>query len=330
MTDSLYDVIGLGNALVDILVFVDEQFLSDHNLTKSSMLLCTQEDQSQLLNDLSTFSQSSGGSAANTVASLAGLKNAAGLIGSVSSDEWGTFYKSELQSLGVAPLIETVEGATGTSIVMITPDSERTMNTHLGSASTVPAHSFLQELSNTRLLYIEGYAYDTDDQKYAAQQAIERVHDAGNVVAISLSDAGCVERHHEDFLRLLKNVDIVVGNESEFCQLFGIPVQEITHEILSNHKHMCSNIAVITQSARGCTVMDSTSIFSVEARVPSQLVDLTGAGDQFTAGFLHGLLHDKPLLVCAQYGIELATRVIAQVGSRLEISDLDHFMIKNS
>ncbi len=330
MTSSHFDIIGMGNAIVDILSFVDEYFLASHQLTKSSMQLSSQESQTEILRELDSFTQMSGGSAANTIASIAGMNLNAGFIGCVAHDSWGEFYFNDLVTLGVTPLLGDVEGITGTSVILITPDSERTMHTHLGAASHVSPHSWDKELSHAKLLYIEGYAYDTRDQKNAANKAVEIVHSCGNKVAISLSDAACVDRHHSDFIELTKHADIAIGNEAEFCRLFDIAEQEITNEILIANKHLCSDITVVTQSSRGCTVTDGETIFSVPAQAPEKLVDLTGAGDQFAAGFLSGILSHRTLRESAQWGVELATRVIAHVGSRIVISDLTQIASKYS
>lgn len=330
MTNPHFNVIGIGNALVDILCFVEDEFLATHELTKSTMQLSTHEHQSQLLHSLPEFTQASGGSAANTVASLAGLGLNAALIGSVGADSWGDFYSDDLKKMHVTPLVAQSSDQTGTSIVLVTPDSERTMHTHLGAAARVPSHTYSEELSTCHILYTEVYAFDKAQQKVAALRAIENVHNHDNTVAISLSDAGCVQRHQEDFIKLVQQSDIVFGNESEFCQLFEIDEQPISYELLTAHRQLSGKTTVLTQSARGCTVMTQDAIFSTPAKTPAQLIDLTGAGDQFAAGFLYGVLTGQPLVDCAHLGIDLATEVISHVGPRIDISDLVRIATKSS
>lgn len=320
-----HEVIGIGNAIVDILALVDDEFITAHQLEKSSMRLCTRDDQQLILDDISDFTATSGGSAANTISSLAGLGLETGFIGTIANDEWGTSFKSSLTAIGAETYVNVVDNpavSSGTSVILVTPDSERTMNTHLGAAADITTDSIKDDvISSSGITYVEGYLYDTDEQKHAVEKAFRIAHDNSQRVALTLSDSFCVVRHREDFLSLIKNVDIVFANESEICTLWDIEQRDVTHDDIRAHQDMCAPVTVITKSERGCTVLDNNELISVDA-IETELVDLTGAGDQFAAGYLYGVSHGWSTHRCAHAGIVLATHVISQMGPRIETKDL--------
>ena len=321
------DVISIGNAIVDILVVVDDEFLEEHNLVKSTMRLCSAQEQQAILGGISEFSHASGGSAANTVSSIAGLGAKAGFLGSIANDHWGLMFEESFKKTGVVILVETIidaELSTGTSAILVTPDSERTMNTHLGAAAYISRSTIRPDIiKQTPILFVEGYAFDKESAKDAMTTAVKLSQASGNRVAVTLSDPECVNRHHADFVELINEVDIVFANEAEICRLWEIENQQIDENIIEKYSKLTAPITVITQSERGCTVISEGNSFSLPAISPNKLIDVTGAGDQFAAGFLFGLVRNWDLATSAKFGIELATLVISRIGPRLEKYELE-------
>ena len=322
-------VVAIGNAIVDIVAYTDNSFLVSHNLTKSAMQLCSRKEQDSLLGGLTVQSHTSGGSAANTMTSLAGLGLHSGFIGTVADDEWGKIFIKSLEDARVTSYVEKIvneDVSSGTCVVLVTPDSERTMNTHLGAAAHITKATLdLKVIRAAPYLYIEGYAYDRDSEKAAVIHAMKIARAAKNSVVLALSDAACVERHHRDFSHLVKNVDIIFANEAELCALFGVNEQVVTEQLLLANKDLCAPLTVVTQSERGCLIMNNSTIVSLPARTPDTLVDLTGAGDQFAAGFLFGIINNYSLEWSGKCGIVLATEVISRLGPRIDLHKLEAF-----
>jgi sugar/nucleoside kinase (ribokinase family) len=328
--NNAYEIIGIGNAIVDLLEHVEEEFIVRHNLQKSAMQLCTREQQVMLLSQLSEPTIEAGGSVGNSMSTigLLGLKSA--FIGNVAHDDLGDRYIESIQQSNVdflTPKQHSTLG-TGTSVILITPDSERTMNTFLGEAAQISPDSIPHdELKSCRILFIEGYAYENDPQRSAAILATSIVKDHGGLVALTLSDPWCVQKHREQFLKLLPNVDYLLCNHDEFREMFGIDIDSIT----SSTRDACEEISsltsaqvIVTRSHQGCSIIDGTTISSLPAIAPDEVRDVTGAGDQFAAGFLSGCRMGYSLEQSAQLGIQLATKVISKIGPRLtpqEIND---------
>ncbi|HMS24868.1 MAG TPA: adenosine kinase [Acidimicrobiia bacterium] len=326
---SQLNVVAIGNAIVDIVAFADNSFLDSHKLSKSAMQLCSRKEQDALLSEVIVQSYASGGSAANTMTTLAGLGLRSGFIGTVADDEWGKTFNSSLEDARVVSYVEKIVSkdiSSGTCVVLVTPDSERTMNTHLGAAAHITKDALdLEVIRATPYLYIEGYAYDRDNEKATVLHAMNISRSAKNSVALSLSDAACVERHHQDFCQLVKKVDILFANEAEICALFGVNEQVVTEQLLRANKEVCAPLTVVTQSERGCLIMNNSTFVSLPARAPDTLVDLTGAGDQFAAGFLFGLINNYSLEHAGKCGIVLATEVISRLGPRITRPKLEAF-----
>ena len=320
------EIVAIGNAIVDVLTFVDDEFLLRHNIEKSSMNLCSHIEQENLFSEVEDFVCEAGGSAANTINSLAGLGVNSGFMGVIANDHWGLMFEESFRRSGAVSLVEmkdTAESVSGTSLVLITPDSERTMNTHLGTASKISSSTFRDEiLLTTPLLYIEGYAFDEPESKQAVLHAIEICHSKNQLGSLTLSDQHCVARHQEDFINLVGKVDILFANEKEILQLWKSTDSQISHDSISSNMDLLAPISVITQSERGCTVISNGDIIEVPAKTPTDLTDLTGAGDQFAAGFLFGAINGWDLTRSARFGVELATNVISQIGPRISPNEL--------
>ena len=323
----MYEVTGIGNAIVDILANVNDDFLLSHNLDKSVMYLTETDKQQLILKDLNDIKIVSGGSVGNTIATLSQLGVSSAFLGQTSNDTWGKSFEKDMEDIGVFTSLNVIEDntlASGTSVILITPDGERTMNTNLGVSSLIDSQSIDEKvLTNSEILYIEGYLFDTNDSKNAIRRSINLSKSNNTKIALSLSDAFCVERHHDDFLELLKDVDILFANEAEICSLLRIPNQELTTEEIENVKNQLPAICAITQSDRGAIVISKEEVFSVDTTPIFSPQDLTGAGDQFAAGFIFGLVNDWSHNDCAKYGIELASRIIARIGSRFEKKELN-------
>lgn len=327
-TEDLYElqIVAIGNAIVDILASVDDELLARNSLTKASMHLCSHAEQDKLLSEVYDFSTEAGGSAANTINSLSGLGIKAGFMGTIADDHWGLMFEESFKQNGVTSLVETItdsETITATSVILITQDSERTMNTHLGASGLISKSTLnFDAISQSEILYIEGYAFDKPEAKQAVLNAVAHSHSLNNKVALTLSDPDCVKRHHADFIELISNVDIVFANESEMARLWQCSESDITPAYVKSKETVCPTTTIITQSERGCTIMDNGEILSVPAKMPTELVDLTGAGDQFAAGYLYGFINGWMPQLCGQLAVDLATNVIAKVGPRIKRSEL--------
>lgn len=323
---SQLEIVSIGNAIVDILSFVDDEVLVKHSLVKASMQLCSHLDQDNLLEDVNNFTTEAGGSAANTICSLSGLGIKAGFMGTISDDHWGLMFEESFKTNGVVSLVKTIRNSkitTATSVILITPDSERTMNTHLGVASFI-SESTIDEaaIASSPILYIEGYAFDKSQAKEAVLKAVTISHKNQNKVALTLSDPECVKRHRSDFIDLVSKVDILFANEHEISNLWGCERSELTLDFIQENAHNGAPITVITQSERGCCLLADSNVLHIPAITSGNIVDLTGAGDQFAAGFIFGLTKNWDIESCGRFGVQLATKVIAQVGPRINKDDL--------
>jgi hypothetical protein len=322
-----YDVASLGNAIVDVIASVDDRFLLTHGIAKGGMTLIDEFRAKELLKALadnhqalSSLHEVAGGSAANTMAGLASLGGTGLFVGKVFDDRLGGVFGKSMSAQGITFITPpTTQGSTTAScMIAVTPDGQRSMSTYLGACrELVPDDVDEAQIADANLLYIEGYLWDEETAKQASRKAIAAVKGAGGRVALSLSDSFCVGRFRDEFLHLLeRDVNILFANEDEAKALFQ---EEEFDGVLAKAKAW-GGIAAITRSAKGCVVMEEGQMHTVSAAPVAQVIDTTGAGDQFAAGFLFGLTHGKGLADCARLGATAAAEVISHYGARPETS----------
>ncbi len=323
-----FDVLGIGNAIVDVLTNVNDDFLRDEGLTKGSMTLVSEEEAASLYAKLGQCIECSGGSAGNTVAGLASMGARASYIGKIRDDQLGSVFRHDISAQGATfSTSSALEGpATAHCLVLVTPDAERTMCTYLGACVNLTEDDIDPDtVRASGISYLEGYLWDPEPAKNAFRKAIKITHDAGNKTSLSLSDAFCVGRHHKEFLNLVKNdIDILFANEEEIKMLYGT---DDVSEAAKQAQEDCE-IAAITLGAKGCIVTSKDEIGYVQSRNVNKLIDTTGAGDLFAAGFLYGLTKDKSVGECGAIGNLLAGEVITHMGARPDI-DLKKFVEQN-
>jgi adenosine kinase len=321
MVDAKYDVLGIGNALFDVLVRADEAFLARHGMTKGSMSLIDEARAAAIYGDMGPATEVSGGSAANTIVGVASLGARAAYVGKVKNDKIGELYVHDIRAAGVA--FETKPAsdgpATGCSYILVTPDGERTMNTYLGAAQDLSSADVdPAEIAASRIVYLEGYLWDPKNAKDAFVKAAKIAHDSRRKVALTLSDSFCVDRYRDEFLSLMRNgtVDIVFANESELHSLYMTSDFDTALRQLRNDV----NLGVVTRSEKGCMVVSVEDSVAVPASPIAQLVDTTGAGDLFAAGFLFGLARELPYRTAGQLGALAAAEIIQHIGARPQVS----------
>jgi sugar/nucleoside kinase (ribokinase family) len=314
--DTQYDVVGIGNAIVDILSFCDDAFLASEQLAKGSMQLVDEDRASSLYENVGQSTECSGGSVANSLAGLASLGANTAFIGKVSDDQLGSIFAHDIRSVGVNFTTPTSDTGMSTAncIVLVTPDAQRTMATYLGACSEVSAGDIDKDIiSASAITYIEGYLWDTENAKEAIRKAIDTAKNAGRKVAFTLSDTFCVDRHRDEFLELIKNdIDILFANESEVKSLMQLPSTELA---IASLRGLCSIVAV-TLGANGSTVLTKDSVVNVPTQAIAKVVDTTGAGDLYASGFLYGLSKGWDMNACAQLGNKCAGEIIQQLGAR--------------
>jgi len=318
MSEPLFAVAGIGNAIVDVLSRVDDDFLDRHGIARSAMTLIDEERAATLYDAMPAAVEISGGSAANTIAGLAAFGSKAAFIGKVKNDQLGQVFRHDITALGVAfdTAPSTRGAATARCLVMVTPDGERSMSTFLGaSVGLGPDDIDDAVIADAGVTYLEGYLWDPPAAKEAFKKAARLARRHARQVALSLSDAFCVERHRDSFLDLIRDeVDILFANEAEIKALYQVDVFD---EALQQVRKHC-RLAALTRSAAGSVVVAGDEVHVVEAiRIP-QLVDATGAGDLYAAGFLHGLAEARDLASCARLGSLAASEVISHMGARPE------------
>lgn len=322
-----YDVASLGNAIVDIIASVDDRFLLTHRVAKGTMTLVDEFRAHELLKALADNQQTmssphevAGGSAANTMAGLASLGGTGLFLGKVSDDRLGQVFAKSMSAIGVDfhNGASQSTAATATSMIAVTPDGQRSMNTFLGACREMtPDDVDAERVASARILYIEGYLWDEEKAKHATLKAIAAVKGAGGHIALSLSDPFCVGRFRDEFLHLLnRDVNILFANEDEAKALFET---EDFDGVIAAAKAW-GGIAAITRSAKGCVIVEESQVHEIPAAPVAQVVDTTGAGDQFAAGFLYGLTHGKGLADCGRLGALAAAEVISHYGARPETS----------
>ena len=321
MADAKYDVLGIGNAIFDVLVRTDEKFLAAHGMTKGGMALIDEARAASIYRDMGPATEMSGGSAANTIVGVANLGARAAYVGKVRDDQIGKLYTHDIRAAGVA--YETrpaADGpATGCSYILVTPDGERTMNTYLGAAQDLtPADIEPSQIEASRIVYLEGYLWDPKSAKEAFVKAATIAHGAGRQVALTLSDSFCVDRYRDEFLELMRKgtVDLIFANESELHSLY----QTADFDTALKQLRADTKLAVVTRSEKGCVVVSKDSVVAVPAFPIKELVDTTGAGDLFAAGFLFGLVRNAGHHNAGRFGALAAAEVIQHIGARPQVS----------
>ena len=307
-------IIGIGNAIVDVICKVEDEFLKKNNLAKSNMKLIDETEFKKLLGNLKIEETVSGGSVANSIVGLSQLDNKVGFIGKVSDDELGQKYEQGLRKENVQYFYNKKKEIlpTGTCLILITPDSERTMCTFLGTAGKINKTDIdIEAIKNSEITFLEGYLWDEGEPKEAFNEAIKY----SNKTAMSLSDKFCVDRHKKSFLELVHNkLDIIFANEQEILEL--INAKSFDEVVLFGRK--LNKTLVITRSDKGSVAINQNEMVECESQKNLKIVDLTGAGDLFAAGFLHGFINDKSIKESLEKGTEMASKIIQKIGARLD------------
>ena len=307
-------ILGIGNAIVDVICKVDDSFIVQNNLTKSTMKLFFDEEEfKRWLTNLKIEKTVSGGSVANSIVGLSQLGDRVGFIGKVSDDEFGGKYEEGLKNENVEYFYskKKEELPTGTCLILVTPDSERTMCTFLGTAGKINENDVSSvAIKKSEIIFLEGYLWDEGEPKKAFDKAINNA----NKVAMSLSDLFCVDRHKPHFLNLVKNnLDITFANEQEITSL----IEAKNFEEVINFSKQLNKLVIVTRGEKGAVAINGNEVIETDIRKNLKIVDLTGAGDLFAAGFLHGYINKLSTKDCLEKGTEMSSKVIQQIGARL-------------
>ena len=307
-------ILGIGNAIVDVICKVEDQYLIDNELTKSTMKLVDQFEFQKLLSTLKIDQTISGGSVANSIVGLSQLGNDVGFIGKVNADDLGQKYEEGLTKEKVQYFYNKKKEIlpTGTCLILITPDAERTMVTFLGIAGKINQNDINEKaVQESEMIFLEGYLWDKGEPKSAFDKAMS----LSNTKVISLSDQFCVERHKGDFLDLVKNkLDITFANEQEIKSL----IDAKTFEDVIEFGKQLGKLLIITRGEKGSVAIKNQEIIECQSKPNLKIVDLTGAGDLFAAGFLHGLINNISTKECLEKGTEMSSKIIQKVGARLD------------
>ena len=314
------DLVGIGNAIVDIVSNIDDEFLKKNHLEKGSMNLINLENSEEILKDCKVIKQISGGSAANTVVSLANLGNNVEFIGRIKDDKFGNFFSKDIKESGASfnsKYVETRESSAH-SIILITPDAQRTMCTYLGASTEFePNNINYGSIKMSKYLYLEGYLWDSELAKKAFIRAAKIAKESKTKIILSLSDSFCVDRHRASFLNLINDfVDILFCNEEELKSLFKvIDLEHCKKEI----KSLCE-LTAITLGEKGSLIVNKNKTELIEPFLFGKAIDTTGAGDIYAGGFIHGLINNLSLNHCGQIGSICAGHIVTQIGSRSKIN----------
>jgi sugar/nucleoside kinase (ribokinase family) len=318
MQETRYDVVGIGNAIVDIFGRCDDAFLSKHDLAKGFMRLIDAQEADRLYGAMGPAMERSGGSAANTIAGLASFGGRGAFIGRVADDQFGKIFWHDIRAAGVAFDTAPATGGlpTAVSLILVTPDGERTMNTFLGASTELgTAEIDASVIAASRVTYLEGYLFDKAEAKEAFHMAAAIAAKSGRKTALTLSDAFCVDRHRADFRQLVKGeIDILFANEKEITALYQVNSFE---EAVSAVRGECE-IVVLTRSEAGSLIVTAGETVHVRPVRVDRVVDATGAGDLYASGFLYGLTHNLKLADCGRLGSLAAAEVISHIGARPE------------
>jgi len=326
---TAHDVVGIGNAIVDVISHAEDKFLERNGLVKGSMTLIDEARAGELYDRMGPAIEISGGSAANTIAGVASLGGKGAYIGKVCDDQLGDVFAHDLRALGVAFETKAITGSPSTarSLILVTPDAQRTMNTYLGACVELgPDDIDEATIRGAKVTYLEGYLWDKPTAKEAFLKAARIAHDGGRKVSLTLSDSFCVERHRASFRDLIDgHVDILFANEHEIMALYEVDTLEAAIEAVRG----ACEIVAITRSAWGSVVLSGPDAFEVAAERVGKVVDTTGAGDLYAAGFLYGLTSGRPLAECGRIGSIAAAEVISHYGARPE-TPLDRLVAERS
>jgi len=308
------NILGIGNAIVDVICKVDDIFINQNNLTKSTMKLFFDESEfKNLLTNLKIEKTVSGGSVANSIVGLSQLGDKVGFIGKVSDDEFGNKYEEGLKKENVEYFYskKKEELPTGTCLILVTPDSERTMCTFLGTAGKINENDVSSDaIRKSEIIFLEGYLWDEGEPKKAFDKAINNA----NKVAMSLSDLFCVDRHKPHFLNLVKNkLDITFANEQEITSL----IEAKNFDEVINFSKQLNKLVIVTRGEKGAVAIKGDEVVESNVKKNLNIVDLTGAGDLFAAGFLHGYINKLSTKECLEKGTKMSSKVIQQIGARL-------------
>jgi sugar/nucleoside kinase (ribokinase family) len=318
MTNAAFDVLGIGNAIVDVISRADDGFLARHELVKGSMALIDEARAEALYAAMGPGVEVSGGSCGNTMAGVASFGGKGAYVGKVRDDQLGGVFGHDLKATGVS--FETPRAtagpATARCLILVTPDAQRTMNTYLGACTGLgPDDIDVARVGSAQVTYVEGYLWDAPAAKQAVIKAFDAAHAAGRLVSITLSDSFCVDRYREEFRALIRDkVDILFGNEAEIKSLYQVDTFEAALEATRKE----AKIAALTRSEKGSVVVRGAETHAVPAAAIAKVVDTTGAGDLYASGFLFGYTHNKPLAECARLGAIAAAEIISHVGARPE------------
>ena len=318
-----FDVVGIGNAIVDVIAHAEDAFLTRHDLAKGAMTLIDAPRAEDLYGKMASAIEASGGSAANSMAGLASLGGRAAFIGKTRDDQLGAIFRHDIRAAGVhfasAPATDGL--STARCLIFVTPDAQRTMQTFLGASVDLgPDDVDADLISSAAVIYLEGYLWDRPQAKAAFQLAAGIAHDAGRKVALTLSDAFCVDRHRADFRKLIEgHVDVLFANEAEIKSLYQV---EDFDAALAQVRHHCE-VAALTRSEKGAVIIAGDRIHTIAAAPVARVVDTTGAGDLYAAGFLYGYTRALPLETCGRIGAIAAAEIISHYGARPEANLAD-------
>lgn len=322
MNEPEFDVVGIGNALVDVIAHTDEAFVREHNLEKGSMTLIDADRAEAFYELMPPALEMSGGSAGNTIVGVGSLGGRSAYIGRVGDDELGRVFRHDIRAAGVS--FETVairDTPTGRCLIVVTPDAQRTMQTYLGAGVGLgPDDVDPSLIASAQITYLEGYLWDPPNAKQAFLKAARVAHDAGRKVALTLSDSFCVDRYRTEFRDLVEHhVDLLFANEAEITSLY----ETSSFDDALNHVRGQCDIAALTRSAKGAVIVTADDVHVIAAEPVAHVVDTTGAGDLYAAGFMYGLTQGMPIAVCGRIGAIAAAEVISHYGARPETSLAD-------
>ena len=320
MTETQHDVVAIGNALVDVIADVDEAFIASQGLNRGAMTLIDAERAEGLYAAMPPAIEMSGGSAGNTIAGVASLGGRAAYIGKVADDQLGRVFRHDIRAAGVTYEVPPANGGapSGRCLIVVTPDAQRTMNTFLGAGVDLgPEDVDAALIAGAQVTYLEGYLWDPPRAKEAFLKATRVAHEAGRKVSLTLSDPFCVDRYREEFLDLVEHhVDILFANEIEIMSLYQVADFDAALQRVRGH----CDVAALTRSEKGSVIVAGDEVHVVDAAPVSRVVDTTGAGDMYAAGFLYGYTQELELARCGRIGAIAAAEVISHYGARPEVS----------
>jgi sugar/nucleoside kinase (ribokinase family) len=315
-SDTQVDVVGIGNALVDVISHSTDELVERLGVAKGSMTLIEGDEATAIYDQMGAAVEISGGSAANTIVGVAAFGGSSQYLGKVRNDQLGAVFAHDIRATGVRYEIDpaTTGPSTGCCLILVTPDAQRTMNTYLGASVHLgPADVDRDAIERAKVLYLEGYLFDPPEAQEAFRVAADYAHDAGRIVSLTLSDSFCVQRHREPFLDLVRHhVDLVFANEDEACELFQVRSFDDAVDAVRSH----GLIAALTRSEKGSVIVTEDEVVAVPAHPVDEVVDTTGAGDLYAAGFLFGFSRGADLGTCGALGSLAAAEVISHIGAR--------------